>query len=746
MQTEEELKKESGETPTDPPAEEVTSRDQAFIDLAMKRYAEGVEYYGPQIEEMKKKRKFINEDNKHWPEDMRKLREGEGQICIEHNFGRVFRNNFVGKAMQTMPQGRITGFDGGKPDKKLGSIGTSILRRIEANSRVQDLNRDTIKSVATAGYPDYHEVYHAYPDALATDQEIYVRRFRTQESVILDPHGNADVPDRGGRKWGFVIEDLPRAEYERKFPKGQRIGFKDALATEKAWWGDKTIRIAGYYDVEPRQATVLILALNGVKLTKAVEKGSKEHKNIAADAKRAGVKIQVLKERKNVTIYTISHYIINSREILQGPEPVLFDRIPIAVYEGKYDYDESGRKMYHGVFDEGFDANLLLDLWSSEAAQMVITGQQVMATPKMIPPNSPAAEGWRKRVGEKVLWYEYDASVPGGRPTEIQNNANTAQILQMVNIWSDLVKDLTSFHEATLGQQGPQESGRAIMAKAQQDSNPHYEILANIEAAVDHQTRIIRSGIPKVYDYEMMLRIIGDDWKPKEPVVINQPKPTSDGDGNVIEEWVNDVRKADFDTEVTTGPSFKTRSLEATAYLSDLSNRNPELGLIIGDLALRSMDFAYAEEAENRIKALINIKYEGLLDSATGDEQAQIQQKIKTAVEQTIQQLQAQTMPAMQAAEQKIQELMTEVEKLNAVLKNRQADLDMKKYEIDRRTAVETLKAQGEIEEAKISAGAAATGQSTDELRAELDALKKQMAEFAQTTAQAIAKVRVGNA
>ncbi len=731
-----EVKTELGEELKTPAGKEVSQDDQDFIKLALKRVKKWEDKNSKAIDAAKSTHRFVVK-GEHWPADDRAKREADKLFCIEHNYGIVHRDGVAGEIIQNMPMGKYIGFDGSVEDKKLGDIETSLLRRIEANSQSDIINRDTVKQCLVSGYPAWQEIIHDYPSHESFNQEIFIRYIHSQFSVMLDPDMQAfDTPGRGGPKWGMVIEDMTRAEYKRAYPGAQIIAFNDSTAEEEGWWTADNVRVASYYNAEPKKATMVLLSLAGKPMSYGVEKDGKEHKKaleLAAEMSKTSstpVEVTVLKERKDVIIYEIKHYVINSREILVGPEEVLFNYIPLVPFEGKYDWDSDGRKLYRGVFDNAKYANLMLDLWSTKAAELVITGRQHKATAKQI---GGHAADWNNQIGQKILYYDVDPQLgPGASPIELNTTTEMDQSVKMMVMAGDMIKDLTNRHESSIGEQGNEKSGRAINARAQQGQNSNYEFPANIAASVDYRTRIIESGIPKVYDYEMMVRIIGDDGRSKRTEAVNQSIPTSDGQGHLIAQYKNDITQSRFDTQVSIGPSFKNKAQETAQYLSDIGRSNPEMAILLGDLSLMAMDFQYADEAANRVKAYINLKMPGVMEAASGDEGAQEKSKIKQAVDQAVGQLKQQLMPGMQQLEQNDIKKNEMLQKAQATIQEMELKLQSAKMLMDDKTRDYQLESRKlDIEQQKVNNALVTPIDHTPQLQA----LEKKLEDLASITA-----------
>jgi hypothetical protein len=150
--------------------------------------------------------------------------------------------------------------------------------------------------------------------------------------------------------------------------------------------------------------------------------------------------------------------------------------------------------------------------------------------------------------------------------------------------------------------------------------------------SIRHTGKIILDLIPKIYDTERVMRIIGSDGQP-DMTTINQ--------ANEIGEVLNDVTVGEYDVVMDTGPGFQTKRQQAVENMMPLLTGNAELFKIAGDLVFRNMDFPGADVIADRLAAMNPL--------ANIDEQSDIPPEIQMRLaqsQQMIEQLQQQLQAA----------------------------------------------------------------------------------------------------
>ena len=127
------------------------------------------------------------------------------------------------------------------------------------------------------------------------------------------------------------------------------------------------------------------------------------------------------------------------------------------------------------------------------------------------------------------------------------------------------------------------------------------EAIRSIEA-LEYTGKILVDLIPKIYDGERMIDILGED-EAEEVVSINKtvmdmsvtpPAP-------VIQ---NDLSKGKYDVVVKSGASYATKRTETAQQLSQIMAQNPEMGQMFADIYLKSLDLVGGDEVIERIRKL----------------------------------------------------------------------------------------------------------------------------------------------
>jgi hypothetical protein len=142
-------------------------------------------------------------------------------------------------------------------------------------------------------------------------------------------------------------------------------------------------------------------------------------------------------------------------------------------------------------------------------------------------------------------------------------------------------------------------SGKAIRGQQMQIDMSNFHYYDNLTRSLKQTGRVILDLIPKIYDKERVMRIIGYDNQP-EMVTINQRSVDESG----AEKILNDVTVGEYDVYMDTGPGYQSKRQEAVESMIPLLQANPELFQAAGDLVFRNMDFPGADVIADRLAAM----------------------------------------------------------------------------------------------------------------------------------------------
>jgi hypothetical protein len=216
------------------------------------------------------------------------------------------------------------------------------------------------------------------------------------------------------------------------------------------------------------------------------------------------------------------------------------------------------------------------------------------------------------------------------------------------------------------------QSGKAIQGQQMQVDMVNYHYFDNLTRSISHVGTIILDLVPKIYDTQRVMRIIGDDGKP-DLVSINQPGQDEQG----IQKILNDVTVGQYDVVMDTGPGYNSKRSEAVESMMTLLAADPNLMQTAGDLIFRNMDFPGAEVVADRL--------------AAANPMAQIDDKSPIPPQIQMQ---------LKANEAQMQQMTQEIQRLHIMIQERQ---DMEQVKQDNMTKRELMKVTAKAHEIEMN-------------------------------------------
>ena len=623
-----------------------SKKKQAILDEAMDRFDTASDAWSYTYNAALDDIQFVDTDDGQWDDAVRQSRVNRPCLTFDKLSSAV--DQVVGQQLQMLPGVKVRGAEEG--DQDVAEIYEGLIRQIE--QRGAKAYKTAFKFSVKGGWGCWL-VEHDYIDDTSMNQDIILREIKNPFSVLFDPI--IQIQDMKECRYAFQFEDLERDEFERLYPKAQ-TGVGEAFysaGNQRAWSNENTVRIADYFRIVPEERRLVQLSTGEVVDYEDIEP-------IIDELNFKGVTItneRIVEGRK------LERFKITGMEILEEYE-CIGRYIPLVPLLGKTS-NIDGRFVTRGLVRKAKDAQRMYNYSRSTAIEVTALQpkQPLMATPAMIKGHE---ERYRNLMtsNDPVLLFNFDQ---GQKPFREPPGQPSTALLTDVQISSDDIKSTTGIFNASLGQQGNETSGRAIRERQLQGNIATYEFVDELVESIKYTGEIFVNMIPKIYDAERQIRILGEDDR-EEVMMINKPQLDLQTGETII---INDLNRGHYDIKVTTGPSFSTRRSETAEQLGTLFGQNPQMAQMGADIYFKSLDLVGADELVERVRKS-GIKA-GMI------EPNEEEKKELTAGQQQQQQIKAQAMQMEMAMKQ-------------AEIANEQAEA----RERESKTMLNTIKAQVE--------------------------------------------------
>lgn len=538
-----------------------------------------------------------------------------------------------------------------KGDVELAKIYDGIVRYIEHRSSADVAYDSACENQVTIG-EGYVRIRTEYTDENSFDQEIRIDRVRNAFSVYMDP--SIEDPTGLDAQWCFISSTVSKDEFRARYPKEvDSFYFSEAGINDpdKRYWNeDERVRIVEYFYVEEVPDTLCDYGDGQVFLKSSDE--AKQAAQIFGDPQR---------ERKTVR-RVIRWCVSNGYKILEETEWA-GKYIPVIRVVGN-EFEIDGQVHVSGLVRNSKDAQRMYNYWVSQEAEMLA-----------LAPKAPfigysgqfdaTRKKWETANFNNWPYLEVSADARDGTgavlPIPQRSAPPQAQIgiIEAKRGAAEDMKNTTGQYNASLGMQSNERSGKAILARQKEGDVGTFHYVDNFARAIRSVGKQLIDLIPKIYDTNRVLRIIGEDGTtdlaeidPNQQQAVQSVQDPNNPQITVKKIYNPGVGQ--FDVIVTTGPGYATKRQEALEAMAQLLQGNPQLWMIAGDLFVKNMDWPGATEMAERFKMSMDPKL------LKGEDKS----------------------PEMQAAQQQIEQMGQQMQQMQQMLQNFGKSLEVEKLKI----------------------------------------------------------------
>ena len=521
-----------------------------------------------------------------WPVDVQNSRVLESRPCLTINKVDAYVRQICNQIRQQRPRIKVQGMNN-EADAKLADILSGVCRHIEYQSSA-DVAYDTASEYAVKMGWGYFRVMTDYISPDSFEQEIYIRPIDNPFTVYFDP--NSQLPDGSDAERCLITTVVSKKTFRAMYPgkdDGQGFTSRGTGDSDSEWVTKEDVRIAEYF-YTVRTPAKLVLLSDGT----SVFEDELPTPEVLAEA---GIEIV---EKRDTYKKQIKWCKVTAMEVLEEGDWA-GKYIPIIPVYGQSCIIDAKHKKF-GLVRMAKDPQRMYNYWTTaltESVALAPKAKWVMAEGQ----DEGHENEWAQANIKAMPVLRYKQTDTEGRqapaPQRLQPEPPPAGIVTATQGMSNDLMTVVGIYDPSQLPQGNM-SGKAIAGQQQQVDMVNFHYYDNLTRSIAYCGRIILDLIPKIYDTERVMRIIGADEKP-EIITLNQRVTTEDG----VEKILNDVSVGRYDVVMDTGPGFATKRTEAVEAMMTLLAADPNLMQTAGDLIFRNMDFPGADIIADRMAA-----------------------------------------------------------------------------------------------------------------------------------------------
>jgi hypothetical protein len=664
---------------------------QDILDEALKRYKQSVELDG------ENRAKAIDDlwflAGNQWPVAIKAERDMARRPALTVNTLPTYLHQVTNDQRQNTPAIAVHPVDNGA-DIQTAKVIQGLIRHIEYDSNAKVARVTANASAAAIGF-GFLRLVTEYCDETSFDQDIKFKRIRNALSVRIDPL--SQELDGSDMRYAFIESLVAKEDFAREYPNAQANN--TTLAGEPAysgWIKKDAVLVTEYYCIETQDATVVMLA-DGSTAYEDEAQGLPLMMRDGKPVTRKGTRSKVMWRK------------ITAVDILEEAE-IPCKWIPVFPVYGD-EIDIEGRVIRFGLIRNAKDPCQAYNVWMTAATE------EVALRPKS---KYMVAEGqiegheneWQVANQSSAPYLQYKPTtvdgviVPPPR-REPPPDVPTGAITMMMHA-RDNIKATTGLFDSSLGAQGNATSGRQEIAQQQQGDTANFHYADNLVITNRHIARCIIDMIPRVYDTQRVVRILGEKDEPDQAEI---NKPVQDQSG--VPAVLNNLTVGKYDVTVTAGPSYSTMRQESAEFFANAmqSAKDPATAAVVSYLAIQNQDVPGAEVAAKMMATLLPAPAKAVLDQENGGE---AQQPVMTSQGPVPAEQAGQLIDSLAQALQQAKEAVQKADAMRAeteMLKQQEAMLEMQIRQstepLEKQTALEEAQARRMEAEAKLMAAEA---------------------------------------
>lgn len=524
--------------------------------------------------------KFVyNVDDGQWPSTIRTERTNDDRPCLTSNKLRKYVAQVANRERDQRLAGRVRPVDD-KADIQIAQIIEGIVRQIEYASKADEVYVDTGEKAIAGGFGYWRIVTEEVDDSF--NQEIFIRPIENQFSVYLDPKGN----------YAFIREGMTRNEFEELYPGVEVTDFSQRGVGDdlSLWYEQDKVFIAEYFYKEKYNKILAECLHTGTGSTETIELTEFITPKVLLEE---GFKVirQKTKSASKVKWVKITGSDILEERDWVGKDIPIIEVIGDKVNIGGKDYKRS-------LVRDAKDSQRMYNFWLTHMTETValapkapflVTGQEIKGFEKQ----------WNDANKKNYPYLLYNPQGNRIPQRQVPPQVPTG-VAQMLQISAGDIQDTIGMYDSSFGERSNERTGVAIRARANRSDFGTYHFPDNFRRAVIETTRQLIDIIPKIYDSQRVVRIIGEeDTQAVVPINVTHLDVAT---GKTI--ILNDLSVGKYDV-VADVRIFSTRRQEAAEMMAATMQATPNVAPLIMDLVFKYNDWPGADEIKKRIEAYL---------------------------------------------------------------------------------------------------------------------------------------------
>lgn len=545
----------------------------AFLEDMRQKYDFGLGFNEHNVTAARDDAKFVV--GKQWDDWVENKRRRANKPTLVFNRLIAFVAQIIGNRLMNETDIRVFPDNGGT--KEIAEVREGIIRAIYKNSNA-DFARDEANKYQIIGGQGVFALAIEYTANDVFTQEAKLKAVRDPYSAVFDPLGTE--PSGGDCEWAFLTDELPTETFKAKWPNAAAVSFEGrAFAGEYSgsWFEQDTVRVVAYWRMVTEGTKLYALMEDGT-VQDVTDKEPYEYVNDIAVREDGTAYIREVPNR------FAQLHVCSGQQILEGPYNYPISSLPVYRVPG-WEVDDGERTYRWGLVRFLKDPQRLHNYWRSVLAEQLIAAprNKWLVTADAIKGHEAK---WRMAptADDPFLYYNDGETAPVNIPPP----GIDAALITEAGAASQDMKDISNIHEASLGMQSNEVSGKAIQARQTVSDVGTFIYTDRLNIADERCATNLNELVPYLYDTPRTVATLGRDGK-RLMVAINSTQQT-------------DVTLGKYGVTVSVGPSTVTKRQQSAEQMTAFMNAIGPAAEKYLDLYADAQDFPGSAEWARRAR------------------------------------------------------------------------------------------------------------------------------------------------
>lgn len=534
-----------------------------------------------------------------WLNEDRVQREAQNRPVITEDHLAPAVRQITNDMRMNKPAGKVHAVDSAA-DPETAKIFDGLIRNIERQSFTSSENAYVKGGEnATICGRGAFRIITEYADDSGFDQDIKILPIRGALAVLWDSDAQSPTRDDARRCW--ILRWMSKEAFNAAYPDKPTTNWEGHSQVSQEWYRDwnrsDEILVAELFYKKPKKRTLWRMATDKriVDVTdmddaQRVELVEEEFRSAATQGEQIPNPPYEAREMDGSEVWRC---VMNGGSILEPRRKWIGRYIPVINVLGEELFLDDSRTM-RGLVRVGKDSQRMINYHNSAAIEHVSLSpkQPYLVTQQQI---AGLETQWQiaNRQNATYLAYKHDPNAPGP-PSRLPAPQIPAALLTLKQEAVQGLHATTNVYPSATGADANEISGVAIQKRDVQGDVANFHYVDNLNKSIGYCYVQLVDLIPKVYDGQRVVRILGED-DAEEWVEIN----VRQSDGKIK----NDLTRGKYDLAIVPGPSFSTKRAEAASFFEKfMQAASPQERANVMDLLVKNLDIAGADELYERLR------------------------------------------------------------------------------------------------------------------------------------------------